>query len=131
MAKSLVIIEDDFIIQMFLENVVRQVGCEIVGVASDAATGIKMVSQKRPDVVLLDIGLKGEIDGIETSKYINENFNIPVVFVTGNSDKSTLLQAKKTNPIHIIRKPIDEEMLTIELLKICDSLQGDVSPSLQ
>lgn len=123
MAFKVLIIEDDFVIQMFLENIIRNMGYVVVGTAENGDDGIELTLQHSPDVVLLDIGIIGNKDGIETAKIIGTN-KTPVVFVTGNSDKETMNRALKTNPIHIVRKPIDEEMLKKELLHIYDKVMN-------
>ena len=117
-----VIIEDDFIIQMFLENIIESMGCTVRGFADNCEDGISLIQTENPDVILLDIGIKGNIDGIETAKKIKSTFNTPIIFVTGNSDKNTIERAKETNPVHIIFKPIDEDMLRKDLGKVCQEL---------
>ena len=116
------IVEDDFIIQMFLENAVHRAGCEVNGVTDNGDMAIRLIEQNRPELILMDIGIKGEMDGIGLSKYINKNYQIPIIYITGNSDKSTLDRAKETNPVRIIHKPVDEELLVAELTLVCESL---------
>ncbi len=119
---KLLIVEDDFIIQMFLERVVSKMGLKVVGKASNSDDAIFLVNKTLPDIILMDIGLSGIRDGIETVRLIKEKHDIPTVFITGNSDTKTLERAEKVNPIHIIKKPIDEEMLKSEFDKICKKL---------
>ena len=61
-----------------------------------------------PDLVLMDIGLNGEIDGIEAAQQIRNLYNIPFIYLTGSYDNSLLKRAKETDPICIIPKPFDE-----------------------
>ena len=74
----------------------------------------------------MDIGIGGKKDGIETTEIVKEKYKTPVVFITGNSDPATLKRAKATNPIHIIKKPIDEQKLTNEFNIICQKLDNEI-----
>lgn len=109
--KHILIIEDDFIIQLYLRELLKNNGFVTTGEVTNFESAIKCINEKRPDIILIDIGLAGKIDGVETAKYISEHFQIPFIFTTGNSDVKTLERAFKTNPIDIIIKPIDENTL--------------------
>ena len=122
MALKVMIVEDDFIIQMFLETAIENYGCEVVGLADNSDDALLAIKEQRPDLIFMDIGISGTADGIETATLINSKYNIPIAFITGNSDEATLTKAKATNPIHIIKKPIDEVKLKKELSIICDKL---------
>ncbi len=122
MAFRVVIVEDDFIIQMFLENVVSKLGCKVVGVAESGEKATEIIQEEKPDMILMDIGIQGKIDGVDTALEIKKITDKPIIFLTGNSDKNTLDRAKATNPAYIIFKPIDEERLKEEILRIRDHL---------
>lgn len=123
---KVLIVEDDCIIQMFLEKVISDMGCNIVGLADNSDDGLQMVAKHSPDIILMDIGIGGKKDGIETTEIVKEKYKTPVVFITGNSDPATLKRAKATNPIHIIKKPIDEQKLTNEFNIICQKLDNEI-----
>jgi YesN/AraC family two-component response regulator len=99
---------------MFLENVISNLGGNIVYTAHNGEDALLLIERHFPDVVLLDIGLSGKINGIETARIVNEKYKVPFVYITGNSDLATLETAKKTHPLHIIHKPIDEHELRSE-----------------
>ncbi|WMX12192.1 MULTISPECIES: response regulator [unclassified Aureispira] len=109
--KKIFIVEDDMIIQMFIERILGNLGLDIIGEARTGDETLAFLESQRPDFILMDIGLAGNKDGIETAEIINEKYQIPIIFLTGNSDKPTLARAKKTNPIGFINKPIDEASL--------------------
>ena len=109
--KKIFIVEDDMIIQMFIERILGNLGLDIVGEARTGDETLAFLENNRPDFILMDIGLAGDKDGIETAEIINEKYQIPIIFLTGNSDKPTLARANKTNPIGFINKPIDEASL--------------------
>ncbi|MCL5244244.1 response regulator [Cellulophaga sp. 20_2_10] len=123
MARKVLIVEDNMIIQMFIESIIEGMNC-VVRTASNSNEAIATLKNFAPDVVLLDIGLSGDKDGIEVAEIINIEYQLPFVFITGNSDVSTIERAKKTNPLHIIRKPIDENQLKAEFEVICAKLSA-------
>ncbi len=106
--RSIVIAEDDSIIKMVMEDLIESMGHNVVGLASNSDQVLQLIKDKAPDVVILDIGLEGDKDGIDVAQIINERFQIPFIFVTGNSDHVTVEKANKTNPIGYIIKPFDE-----------------------
>ncbi|MGH1339682.1 MAG: response regulator [Aureispira sp.] len=109
--KKIFIVEDDMIIQMFIERILSNLGLTIIGEARTGDEVIEFLTKQQPDFILMDIGLAGNKDGIETAQIINQSYDIPIIFLTGNSDKPTLERAQKTNPIGFINKPIDETSL--------------------
>lgn len=110
--KKIFIVEDDMIIQMFIERILDNLGLVVIGEARSGDEILEFLeTTELPDFILMDIGLAGDKDGIETAQIINSNYDIPIIFLTGNSDKSTLERAQKTNPIGFINKPIDETSL--------------------
>lgn len=117
MPKKVMIVEDDFIIRMFIEKVVKSLGADIVGKASESLEAIELCKQCLPDLILMDIGIRGKIDGIETTRQIKQNCKTEVIYLTGNSDEKTLERAKETGPYGFIFKPIDELKLVRELGK--------------
>ena len=119
MPLKILLVEDDFIIKMFIEKVLNRMGCNLIGYAQTGQEGIDIAIEKKPDLILMDIGIKGDIDGIETAIKISEIFNPLLIYITGNSDIATVKRAKKTNPLKIIHKPIDEESLYKDLYAIC------------
>ncbi|MEE8432422.1 MAG: response regulator [Candidatus Desulfatibia sp.] len=106
MAKAKVlIVEDDGIIAMDLESRLKSFGYSVPGIVSYGEDAVKKVEECRPDLVFMDIVLKGEIDGIEAADQIRTQFNIPVVFVTAHMDEDRLERAKLTLPFGYVIKP--------------------------
>ncbi|ADV47552.1 response regulator receiver protein [Cellulophaga algicola DSM 14237] len=119
---SILIVEDNFIIQMFLEEILLGCGEHTVKTANNAAKALLVLENFKPNVILMDIGIGPGLDGIEVAEIIKEKYHIPVVFLTGNSDQATIARAHKANPIHFIFKPIDEEKLLAEFSIIKEKL---------
>ncbi len=114
---KILVVEDDMIIQMFISKTIKMGGDEVIGEARNSSEVLHFVKNCKPDLILMDIGISGEIDGIETAKLLNKSYCIPLIFITGNSDESTIERAKKTNPVDILFKPIDESKLKDNLSK--------------
>ncbi len=110
------VVEDEGVVSMDIRNMLKGAGYHVAAVAFLGEEAVKKAQDAHPDLVLMDIGLKGEIDGIEAAKKIRELYQIPVVFLTGFADENTLAKAREADPSGFIIKPIAEEELrkTIE-----------------
>ncbi len=115
--ERILVVEDEAIVLLDLKNRLNTLGYVIVGSSSYGEDAIKKAEETRPDIVLMDIGLKGKIDGVEAADQIRKLFNIPIIYLTANSDFNTLQRAKVTEPFGYILKPFDERELrtTIEM----------------
>jgi two-component system cell cycle sensor histidine kinase/response regulator CckA len=112
MAKSqILIVEDEGIVAKDIEGCLKHLGYGVVGMASSGEEAIAMAGELCPDLVLMDIVLKGEMNGIEAAEQIYHALNIPVVYLTAYSDESTLQRAKITEPYGYILKPFEEKEL--------------------
>lgn len=103
---KILVVEDDMIIAANISLQLTNLGYEVVGIESRGEAAIRHVEENQPDIVLLDINLKGTIDGIETAHAIHSLWDIPVIYVTANTDEATFERAKKTRPYAFIAKPI-------------------------
>jgi CheY-like chemotaxis protein len=112
MAKGrILIVEDEHIVAMGIKRMLKDLGYTVTGVASSGEDAIAKAESTFPDVVLMDIMLKGDIDGVEAAKEIKEKFNIQVVYLTAYSDDKILERVKTTEPLGYIVKPFDEKDL--------------------
>jgi len=108
---KILIVEDEAIVAKDLENILRSLGYEICGVASTGEAAVRLAEAGRPDLVLMDIVLQGEMDGIEAAGKIWERLSVPVIYITAYADKVTLSRAKVTEPFGYIIKPFNERDL--------------------
>jgi CheY-like chemotaxis protein len=112
MAKAqILVVEDDNITVMELQDRLQKLGYAVSGVASYGEEAIEKAGKTRPDLVLMDIRLKGNMNGIEAAKDIRTRFDIPVIYLTALADEDTLQRAKATEPYGYISKPFDERGL--------------------
>jgi len=112
---QILIAEDDGIIAMDLENRMKQLGYGVTGIVGYGEQAIEKVKENTPDVVLMDIILKGEIDGIDAAEKIRTQYDIPVIFITGYADKDRLERAKLTYPFGFIIKPFQDKDLEVTI----------------
>jgi len=113
--EKILLVEDDDIIARVEDWRLKNLGYTVCGRATNSAEAMELVVNKKPDVVLMDINIKGDIDGIETAKMIKKRFNIPVIYVTSHSDGATLVRAKETKPDGFILKPFEDNDLRIAI----------------
>jgi len=100
----ILIVEDEPLIADDLSFILQDEGYEVIGSAIDFDEA-KALLKQQPDLVLLDISLDGDEDGIDVAQYINAHHQIPIIFVTSHSDRLTINRVKKTNPCAFIVKP--------------------------
>lgn len=107
----ILIVEDEHIVAMGIKRMLKSLGYTVTGVASSGEDAISKAESTFPDIVLMDIMLKGDMDGVEATREIKARFDIPVVYLTAYSDNNILERAKITEPFGYIIKPFDEKDL--------------------
>jgi CheY-like chemotaxis protein len=113
--EKILLVEDDDVIAKVADWRLKNLGYTVCGRATSGAEAMELVVNARPDLVLMDINIKGDVDGIETAKMIKGGFKIPVVYVTSHSDGPTLERAKATHPDGFIVKPFDDKDLRVAI----------------
>ncbi len=113
----ILVVEDEGIVAEEIMSRLRRLGYEISGTATTGMDALRIVAEKRPDLILMDIKLKGIMDGVETASKILALYDIPVVYLTAYADEKTLQRAKVTKPFGYLLKPFEERELhsTIEI----------------
>ena len=114
MAKAnILIVEDDFVIAKVLAESLQELGYQVAGIVSTGEEAVERAAKAHPDLVLMDIRLKGEMDGIEAGEQISGDLHIPLVYLTAYSDERTVERAKITEPYGYLIKPFtDTELKT-------------------
>jgi DNA-binding LytR/AlgR family response regulator len=105
---NILIVEDESIVAKDIQHSLKKLGYNVVDVVSTGENAITAASEKKPDLVLMDIMLKGAMSGIDAAHAIKEKLNIPVIFLTAYADESTFNKAKITEPYGYIIKPFKE-----------------------
>ncbi|MEK7442454.1 MAG: PAS domain S-box protein [Chloroflexota bacterium] len=110
---KILIVEDESIVALDLRRILTRAGYAVTHIAVSGAEAIHSVETQPPDAVLMDIGLSGDMNGITASQHILEIVEIPIIYVTANSDLATVQQAQTTNPFGYVLKPFDEREIRI------------------
>jgi two-component system cell cycle sensor histidine kinase/response regulator CckA len=103
---SVLIVEDELIVAKDLQQTLSGMGYDAFAIASSAEEALARASDKCPDVVLMDIRIKGERDGIQTAEILKRKFGVPVVYLTAHADEATIARAKITEPHGYLFKPV-------------------------
>lgn len=105
---GILVVEDENIVAKDIQQSLKKLGYEVLGVCATGEDAIRQAESMRPNLVLMDIMLKGDISGIEAADQIRQKLNIPIIFLTAYADSSTLSKAKVTEPYGYIIKPFKE-----------------------
>lgn len=113
----ILIVEDEIITAMSIKQNLEKSGCEVTGIAASAKEAVAKTTDTKPDLVLMDIRLKGGIDGIATARQIQLTEDIPVIYLTAHSDPETLKRALHSKPYGYITKPFTTKQLHDTILQ--------------
>ncbi len=108
MNRRILVVDDEAIVAHDISECLSHLGCEIVGTALSGLDAIEKASRFRPDLIMMDIVLQGQMDGVEAATYIREHFDIPCVFLSAYSDPAVLSRAKGAAPAGYLVKPFEE-----------------------
>jgi CheY-like chemotaxis protein len=109
--RKVIIVEDDLILNLLYESYLERLGFDTEGELVYGKTAIETAQKIEPDLIVMDISLEGDIDGVEAMLKIREFSDVPVIYITGNSDPYHVERAKKTDYLDYLTKPIEFEDL--------------------
>lgn len=126
---KILVVEDEVIVAQSIISMIEKMGYECIGTATRATEGLAIAIDKKPDIALLDINLKGEESGIWLAENINEKLQIPYIFLTSFGDKKTIDEAKSTMPYGYLLKPVEAQNIyaAIEMALARFSLESNSS----
>ena len=101
------IVEDEQITALEIQARLKKKGYSVSAIASSGSEALEQAQKFRPDIALMDIHLKGNMDGVQTAERLRRHFDIPVIYISAYADKETLKRAKLTGPFGYVLKPID------------------------
>ncbi len=125
---NVLIVEDEPLISIFIKTIVMDMGENIVGVCYNSDDAIEHLKLHKPDLIFMDINIKGPLDGISVIRTVPMPHNPTVFFVSAYSDKETINDALSTNPYNYIVKPIKEEDIEIAVILARKDQNKVVSP---
>ncbi len=109
--KKILVVEDEFITASDIQSTLGRMGFDVPGIADTGEDAIRMAGELKPDAILMDISLKGQMNGITAAGVIRERFGTPVIYLTGQSDDATISKALESEPFGYIIKPFEEKTL--------------------
>ncbi len=124
-------VEDEYLTSVDIKNNLNSHGYDVIGVADTGTDAIRMTEELKPDLILMDITLKGKMTGIEAARHIHEHYRIPVVYLTAHSDEATVEQAVISEPFGYLIKPFDDRALntTIQMALYKHGMEEKLSKS--
>jgi len=111
MKKKVLIVEDDLILNLLYEGFLERLGFDTEGELVYGKTAVEAAKRLDPDLIVMDIALEGDMDGIQAMQEIRKFSEVPVIYITGNSDLYNLERAKETGYLDFLMKPINFEDL--------------------
>ncbi|HKK45959.1 MAG TPA: response regulator, partial [Balneolaceae bacterium] len=121
------IVEDDMLLSMVEERLIKRLGFDVVGKVTEAEDAVNKTVELKPDVIIMDISLKGDLDGIDAMEMIRQKSDVPVIYLSGSSDRYYYERAKKTGFSGFLTKPVTsgdlEDPLYLALKKDDESVQ--------
>jgi DNA-binding LytR/AlgR family response regulator len=105
---KILVVEDEMIIAAKISMQLTTLGYEVTGILPRGEQAIEQVKENKPDIILMDINLKGSLDGIETATLLQQQYPFPIIYLTANADEPTFNRAKSTRPYAFISKPFKQ-----------------------
>ncbi|RKN81680.1 LytR/AlgR family response regulator transcription factor [Ulvibacterium marinum] len=104
----ILVVEDDMIIAANISLQLTNLGYEVTGIETRGEEAILNTNVNPPDIILMDINLRGALDGVQTAQTIQKKMDIPIIYLTANTDEASFLRAKETRPLAFITKPFNK-----------------------
>ncbi|OQY00108.1 MAG: hypothetical protein B6I20_09245 [Bacteroidetes bacterium 4572_117] len=115
MSKKILIVEDDKMLCTIFEMFIKGLNYNLIGISHTGNEAIEVCKKNKPDVILMDIHLEGDLNGIETSKIICDLFDVPIVYVTSDINESIIKLATNKNTYGFLMKPVQETTLGVTI----------------
>lgn len=132
---KILIVEDEMIIAANISLQLTNLGYEVIGIIPRAEEVLPLIRECQPDIVLMDINLKGDLDGIEVAHLIQNEYKLPIIFLTANSDEAHFNRAKAVNPYAFISKPFKkldlQRAIELTVIRIQDEKELNKNPTLE
>ncbi len=112
---NILVVEDDTMLCAIFEMFIKELGYEYTATVPNGKLALEKCREQKPDLVLMDIHLNGEIDGIETAKIMEEEMDVPVIYISGDDDVNTVKKAVLRNTYGFLIKPIHKETLQLNI----------------
>ena len=124
-SRKILIVEDEKVVALDLKRRLTKLGYSVIGTASNADKVIELLKDSLPDVILMDIHIQGDKDGIELAEIINAHYSIPIIYLTAYSEEATLDRARSTRPYGYLLKPFSERELHVAIQVSMERFESD------
>jgi len=124
---QIMIVEDDMIIAADISMQLIELDYEVTGILPRGEDALKQLETVQPDIILMDVNLKGQLDGIETAQEIYDRYQLPLIYLTANADDATFQRAKSTKPYAFISKPFVQSDLQRSIELVLNRLEEQAS----
>ena len=124
---QIMIVEDDMIIAADISMQLVQLGYEVTGILPRGEDALQQLESAQPDIILMDINLKGELDGVETAQEIYDRYQLPLIYLTANADDATFQRARSTKPYAFISKPFEQSDLQRSIELVISRLEDETT----
>jgi two-component system, response regulator PdtaR len=121
-APSLLVVEDEWLVSLEIEAALQEAGYEVVGIAASADEAVSMVAMYRPALILMDIRLQGDADGIEAATQIRRRWGTRCIFITANADPGTRERGAAADPVGWLAKPFSSPQLLLHVERALEAL---------
>ena len=122
---KVLIVEDEAILALIIRRMLEKNGYEVAGIVDYGEEVAEAIEKHHPHIVLMDILLKGAMNGVEVTRVINDRYQLPVIYITGNTDESTYESALKTKHIAYLEKPVHRRELMLLIKEALTDVQDD------
>ena len=111
--KQILIVEDEKIVALDIKGMLSRLGFDVLDIVSTGDKAIEMVANKKPDLILMDIMLKGEMDGINAAQQIIKHYNTPIIFLTAHSDQKNKTESQYCQSTRIFAKTVSRKTIKL------------------
>lgn len=114
------IAEDEALVAMDLKMTLNEIGYSVIGISSSGEETIQLTIEQKPDIILMDVRLRGAVSGLQAAEKIQEDYAVPILFITAATDKSTLQEIDNSKINALLSKPFSKQELEIALNKLLE-----------
>jgi CheY-like chemotaxis protein len=127
--ETILVVEDEPLVGAELQELLMDLGYSIPEVVDDGSRALEAFREYRPDLILMDIRIKGSIDGVETAAQIRQTSGVPIIFVTAYSDPAIVARVAGVRPDGLLFKPFQEHDLEVAIAGILERRKGQAAES--
>lgn len=118
--KKVLIVEDNALLAMGLESTLEDLGLTVCGIAASAKEASDSFTAQRPDLVVMDLRLYGDEDGVDAAQFIHSLEKVPIIFITGSNDRASVERIMQDYPASILFKPVHPDRLAQEVARVLE-----------